>query len=67
MKTKRFIGIPCETPEARKDKISNLKKAIREGTYQIRADEIATKSLKELLLELALNPKGCRYQSFSGN
>lgn len=67
MKTKRILEIPYETPEARKDKISNLKKAIRECTYQIRADEVATKILKDLLLELALTPNACEYRGCGDN
>ncbi len=50
------------TPEARKDKIAALKKAIREGTYQIRPEDIADKILKGLILELALTPNGCEYR-----
>jgi anti-sigma28 factor (negative regulator of flagellin synthesis) len=65
VKTKRILEIPYEIPEARRDKISKLKKAIREGTYQIRADQIATKIVKDLLLEFAVSPnvyksRGCR-------
>ncbi len=62
MNSKKILEVLHETPEVRRDKIANLKKAIAEGTYQIRADEIATKILKDLFLELALTPNSCEYR-----
>ena len=41
----------------RKDKIAMLKKAIAEGTYQVKAEDIADKMLRESILELALGFK----------
>ena len=52
---KRFLEVLEEASELRKDKIAGLKKAITEGTYQVKADYIAEKILRELLFELALN------------
>jgi hypothetical protein len=46
-----------EGPELRKDKIAMLKKAIAEGTYQVKAEYIAEKMLRESLFELALSFK----------
>ncbi len=60
--SKKIVEILHETPEVRRNKIAVLKKAIAEGTYQIRADEIATKILKDLLLELALNTNVGEYR-----
>lgn len=52
---KRFLEVLEAPPELRKDKIAVLKKAIAEGTYQVKADYIAEKILREWLFELALN------------
>ena len=52
---KRISEVLEATPEVRKDKIAELKKAITEGTYQVKADYIAEKILRELLFELARN------------
>ena len=52
---KRISEVLEATPEVRKDKIAELKKAITEGTYQVKADYIAEKILREMLIELALN------------
>jgi hypothetical protein len=41
-------------PENRRDKLALLKKAIREATYKIKAEDIAEKIITERLLELAL-------------
>jgi anti-sigma28 factor (negative regulator of flagellin synthesis) len=42
-------------PEKRRDKLAVLKKAIREGTHKVKAEDIAEKILKERLFELARN------------
>ena len=55
------------TPEVRKDKIAMLKKAITEGTYQIRSEDIAIKILKDLILERALAPNVCEYREGNNN
>ena len=38
--------------EDRKDKIAALKKSIREGTYTVKAEDIAAKILKECLWDV---------------
>jgi flagellar biosynthesis anti-sigma factor FlgM len=50
---KRILEVLETTPEVRKDKIAALKNAIRKGTYQVKAEDIAEKILKEWVLELA--------------
>jgi len=53
-------------PEKRRDKLAGLKKAIANGTYNVKAEDIAEKMLKELLLELALtrrNPASLKHDS----
>ena len=42
-------------PEVKKDKIAALKKRIMEGTYQVKAEDIASKFLKEFLLKILLS------------
>ena len=64
---KRFLKVSGGIPEERKDKMTMLKKAITEGTYQIRVDDIASKYLKDLLLELALTPNGREYRGNRNN
>ncbi len=54
MHRKRVFEILDATLEARKDKIAMLKKAITEGAYKVKAEDIAEKILKERLFELAL-------------
>ena len=62
MNRKRILKVSGGTPQVRKDKMALLQKAIREGTYQIRADDIASKYLKDMLPELALPPNGREYR-----
>ena len=50
---KRFLEVLEEAPELRKDRIAELKKAIAEGTYQVKAEYIAEKLIREWLCELA--------------
>ncbi len=59
---KRIYEILGATPEVRKDKIAALKKAIAEGAYQVKAEDIARKLLEELLFELVRTPNNHRYQ-----
>jgi len=49
-------------PEKRRDKLAVLKKAIREGAYKVKAEDIAEKILKERLFELALTLYNHKYQ-----
>ena len=63
---KRIPEVLEATPKAKKDKIAVLKKAIAEGTYQVKAECIADKMLRESLFELAINfnnQKGLRYKN----
>ena len=54
---KRVREFPGATFEVRKDKMATLKKAITEGTYQNKVDEIADKLLQQVLFELALTSR----------
>jgi len=51
---KRIFEVLEVTPEVRKDKIALLKKSIEEGTYRVKADDIAEKMIKNMLSELPL-------------
>jgi len=51
---KRFLEVLEAAPELRKAKIAVLKKAITEGAYKVKAEDIAEKILKEWLFELTL-------------
>ncbi len=51
----------------RMDKLALLKKAIAEGTYKIKAEDIAEKILKKRLFELALTSYNCKYQTCRDN
>ena len=54
-------------PEKRKEKLALLRKAITEGTYKVRAEEIAGKMLKEMVFELAMTSKYREYRSRRDN
>jgi len=41
--------------EKRRDKLTLLKQAVTDGTYKVKAEDIAEKLLKEWLLEVALS------------
>jgi negative regulator of flagellin synthesis FlgM len=43
-----------EIPDVREDKVSQLRNQIQNGTYEINADKIAGKMIKEILLNDAL-------------
>jgi len=64
---KRFLEVLEAAPELRKDKLAVLKKAITEGTYQVKADDIAGKILRELLFELALNVNNHEDRGYKNN
>ena len=59
---KRILEGLEASPEVRKDKIAVLKKSITEGTYQVGAEDIAGKLLKEWFLELDLTLNRHEYQ-----
>lgn len=54
-------------PEKRRDKLAVLKKAIREGTYKVKSEDIAEKILKERLFELVLALYNHKYQKCRNN
>ena len=54
-------------PEKRRDKLAVLKKAMREGTYKVKAEDIAEKILKEWLFEFALTAYHHKYQDGRNN
>jgi len=54
-------------PEKRRDKLAVLKKAIREGAYKVKAEDIAEKILRERLFELALTLYNYKYQKCGNN
>ena len=52
---KKILNGRQAAPEVKKDKIAALKKRIMEGTYQVKAEDIASKILKEFLLKILLS------------
>lgn len=62
--TKLYFGV---FPEKRRNKLAALKKAIREGAYKVKAENIADKILKERLFELALILYNRKYQKSTSN
>jgi hypothetical protein len=64
---KRFLEVLEAASEIRKDKIAVLKKAIMEGTYQVKADDIARKILKKVFFEFLLTPNKPQYRGCSNN
>jgi hypothetical protein len=53
--------------EKRMDRLALLKKAITEGAYKVKAEDIAGKILKKRLLELALTSYNRKYQTCRDN
>jgi hypothetical protein len=51
-------------PEKRKDKLAVLEKAITEGAYKVKAEDIADKILSQQLYELALALHDHKYQEY---
>ena len=58
---KKILNGRRAAPEVKKDKIAALKKRIMEGTYQVKAEDIALKILKEFLLRILIfqNSRHC--------
>ena len=48
---KKIHEILAATPEMRTEKVAALKKAIGEGTYNVKAEDIADKMMQEIILE----------------
>jgi len=49
---KKIHEILAATPEIRTEKVAALKKAITEGTYKVKAEDMADKMIQEFILEL---------------
>jgi anti-sigma28 factor (negative regulator of flagellin synthesis) len=54
-------------PEERRNKLAVLKNAIREGSYKVKAEDIAEKILKEHQIEFALIIYNLKYQQSRDN
>jgi negative regulator of flagellin synthesis FlgM len=48
---KKIHEILATTPEVRTEKVEPLKKAVAEGTYKVKAKDIADKMVQELVLQ----------------
>jgi negative regulator of flagellin synthesis FlgM len=48
---KKIHDILAQTPDIRSEKVAALKKAVAEGRYQISAENIAEKMIREILVE----------------
>lgn len=49
---KKIHEILATTPEVRTEKVAALKKAVAEGTYKVKTEDIADKMVKEMALEV---------------
>ena len=49
---KKIHEILAATPDVRSEKVEALKKAIAEGTYNVKTEDIADKMVQEMALEL---------------
>ena len=49
---KKIQTVLAMTPDVRTEKVAALKKAIDEGIYQVKAEDIADKMLKEIIVEM---------------
>jgi flagellar biosynthesis anti-sigma factor FlgM len=49
---KKVQDVLAITPDVRTEKVAALKKAIAEGTYRVKAEDIADKMLKQIILEM---------------
>lgn len=49
---KKIHEILAATPEVRTEKVTALRKAITEGTYTVKAEDVADKMIQEFILEL---------------
>ncbi len=61
---KFWLGV---LPDYRRHKLAVLKKAITEGAYKVKVEDIAEKILKERLFELALIFYNHKYQKGGDN
>ena len=51
---KKIHEILATTPEVRTEKVEALKKAVAEGTYKVKTEDIADKMVQEMALEMNL-------------
>ncbi len=49
---KKIHEILATTPEVRTEKVAALKKAVAEGTYKVKTEDIADKMVQEIIVEL---------------
>jgi negative regulator of flagellin synthesis FlgM len=49
---KKIHEILAATPEIRTEKVAELRKAITEGTYKVKAEDVVDKMIQEFILEL---------------
>jgi len=49
---KKIHELLAATPEIRTEKVTALRKAIAEGTYKVKSEDIAEKMIQEFILEL---------------
>ena len=49
---KKIHEVLATTPEVRTEKVAALKKALEEGTYQVKTEDIADKMVQEMALEI---------------
>ncbi len=47
---KKIHEILATTPELRTERVAELKKAVDDGTYQVRSDDVAEKMVQEMAL-----------------
>ena len=48
---KKIHEILATTPEVRTEKVAELKKAIEDGTYRVKTEDIADKMIQEMVFE----------------
>jgi negative regulator of flagellin synthesis FlgM len=48
---KKIHEILATTPEMRTEKVAALKKAVADGTYKVKAEDVADKMIKEMVFE----------------
>lgn len=47
----RIHEVLAQTPDIRSEKVATLKKAVAEGRYQVKAEDIAAKMVKQMIVE----------------
>ncbi len=49
---KKIHEVLANTPEVRTEKVAALKKAVEEGTYRVKTEDVADKMVKEMAFEV---------------